>query len=172
MNPFNPYPRGSKIAPSSQPAAAPRGSKIAPASTNRTIATAPAPQATPGKADDRILIYTFLTKITTDKAAVLYNGDSIWRKLTLTLETAGPVAVGQLADITPVLSGKGQLLTTGTPTTFNIAKGDRLYVASTSVNRISVVSEALPWMENITGIITSILGQLGGTLGGILSKIA
>lgn len=175
MRPFNPYP-GSKIAPASgsppgQPA---RGSKIAPASTDRGVASVQAPQTTPGRADDRVSIYTYITKIQTtgDGTPILYNGDSLWRRITVTLETAGPVAVGQSADIFPVLSGKGQLLATGVPTSFNIAKGDRLYVVATSVNRVKVVSEALPWLELITGLIGQVVTAVGGAIGSAFGKIA
>ncbi len=84
---------------------------------------------------------------------IIYNGDMMWAQIILTLETAGPVAVGNSSQIVPVLSGKGQLLETGEPTSFFIAKGTRLYIASTSINRVKRVFQPIPWLENITGLI-------------------
>ena len=60
----------------------------------------------------------------------------------LTLENAGPVAVGTMSAITPVLSGKGELLETDVPRTFYIAKGTRLYIAATGVNRVKLSRSA------------------------------
>jgi hypothetical protein len=132
-----------------------RTSKIAPASTNRNIATVPAPSDTASSAENKIKIFTFFT--TAGKTLNVYNGDRLWAKVTLTLETAGPVSVGEQADLQPVLSGRGLLLQTGIPAVFNVAKGNILYVAAASTNRIGVVVEAYPWLEIITGGVTGIL---------------
>ena len=90
---------------------------------------------------------------------MLYNGDRMWARVILTLETAGPVAVGQSSQLQPVLSGKGQLLETGVPTPFTIAKGNRLYIAATGVNRVKVVVEPFPWLEQLTGLLNVIMGS-------------
>jgi hypothetical protein len=71
----------------------------------------------------------------------------------LTLETAGPVAVSTKQQILPVLSGKGQLLETGVPLRFELAKGNRLWVATTSLNRIKVTVQPLPWLEQLAGLL-------------------
>lgn len=137
------------------PTANPRTSKIAPASTNRNIATVPAPSDSASAAENRIKIFTFFTNA--GQTQNLYNGDRIWAKVTLTLETAGPVSVGEQASLQPVLSGGGLLLQTGEPTVFNVAKGNILYVACTSTNRIGVMIEAYPWLEIITGSVSAVL---------------
>jgi hypothetical protein len=126
------------------------GGKLSPVSLNPSVAQVHAPAAVTGAAENRIETSTYLTKI--GETQVLYNGDRMWAKVTLTLKTAGPVAVGQHANLTPVLSGRGQLLQTGVPLVFNVAKGNRLYIAATAVNPVSVVVEAYPWLETITGL--------------------
>lgn len=132
------------------------GSKIAPVSMDRTVAQVPKPAETLGGGEIKTSISTYLTNVgTTD---ILYNGDRQWAALTVTLQTAGPVAVSNLNNIAPVLSGKGQLLQTGVPTRFIIAKGTRLYVLSSSVNRLALVVEPIPWLE----MITALLGKTAG----------
>lgn len=128
----------------------PTPSKLGPVSMNQSVAQVRAPAVTTGQAENRVEISTYTTKIgTTD---VLYNGDRMWAKVTLTMRTAGPVAVGQNATLGPVLSGKGQLLQTGVPTPFNVPKGNRLYVIASAITPISVLIEAYPWLETITGL--------------------
>jgi len=132
---------------------------------DRSIATAPAPAPTQG--DLRSNYYTYLTKTPVSgqqSTEVLYNGDRAWVKLTLTLETAGPVAVGQQSAITPVLSGKGILLETGTPMVFTIGKGTRLYIAATALNRVKVAIEPLPWLEQIAATLNSLVSSLAALL--------
>jgi hypothetical protein len=130
------------------------------AATLRTEASSPAPNArTPENTTE---IYTYIAKPTPDRAPqVLYNGDRQNARLRLTLETAGPVAISNKQNIYPVLSGKGVLLENGVPLTMTIAKGNRVFVASTAANRIKVEVEPIPWMEQITAIITSIFHKIG-----------
>jgi hypothetical protein len=132
------------------PASRSPGGKLAPVSLNPQVAQVRAPAVSTGQAENRTEISTYLTQI--GGTAVLYNADRMWAKVTLTLRTAGPVAVGQHANLTPVLSGRGQLLQTGVPATFNIAKGNRLYIAATAVNPVNMMVEAYPWLETITGL--------------------
>lgn len=124
--------------------------KLAPVSLNPTVAQVKAPSATTGQAENRIEVSTYLTKA--GPTQVLYNGDRMWARVTLTLKTAGPVAVGQHANLTPVLSGRGQLLQTGVPTPFDVAKGNRLFIAATGVNPVSMKVEAYPWLETLAGL--------------------
>jgi hypothetical protein len=124
--------------------------KLAPTSLNPSIAEVPAPALTTGQAEKRIEISTYLTRA--GGTEVLYQGDRMWAKVTLTLLTAGPVSVGQQAQLAPVLSGKGQLLATGVPTPFNVPKGNRLYIIATGINPVTVIIEAYPWLETITGL--------------------
>lgn len=139
-------------------------SKIASVSLDRTKAQAIAPAAATGKGQDRVSAYTFFTSVPRPgqpASTILYNGDRLWTQVTLTLETAGPVAIGQQADLDPVLSGKGQLLSTGVPTVLHVAKGDRIYIVASSVNRVKVKIEAYPWLEAITGMVARVAALLG-----------
>jgi hypothetical protein len=134
---------------------------------SRSTATSPEPQLTQGT--NRSQYYTYLTSIPTaasQDTKILYNADRNWATITLTLETAGPVAVGDKQNITPVLSGKGIVLQTGVPKKLTIPKGTKLYIAATAVNRVSIELEPLPWLEQMTAalnqIMTSILNYAGG----------
>lgn len=128
------------------------GSKIPPVTMDRNVAQVAAPAATLGAGENKTSVSTYLTKASTT-ADVIYDGDRQWAQITLTLQTAGPVAVSDKSSIAPVLSGKGQLLQTGVPTKFFIAKGTRLYVLSSSVNRISLAIEPVPWLEMIAALL-------------------
>lgn len=64
-------------------------------------------------------------------------------RVTLRLETAGPVAVSTRQEIVPVLSGKGRLLPVNDEITFVLNKGERLYIAAGATNRVSVMIEPL-----------------------------
>ena len=92
--------------------------------------------------------YTYFTKATGVEQQ-LYTGDRPWAEVKLTLETAGPVAVATKQNFTPVLSGKGTLLRTGQEKTFTCPKGARIWIASTSVNRVSVVVQPFSWLEQL-----------------------
>lgn len=127
--------------------------KIDPVLMDRNVAQAHAPKTTQG--DIRTDCFTYFTK-GDEQTYNLYNGDRLWAKVIVTLETAGPVAIGTRAAITPVLSGKGLLLTTGRATELTIGKGTILYIASSSVNRVSVILEPLPWLEQITGLVANL----------------
>jgi len=129
----------------------------APGPPDPTVATAPGPQTEQGRAETRSFIDTYFTK--QGETQIIYNGDRQWARVTLTLETAGPVSVGTSQNIGPALSGKGQLLITNVPTTFTIAKASRLYVVATGVNRIKRTVEPVPWLEQITGLISALLGK-------------
>lgn len=125
----------------------------------RTVADAPGPQMSQGRGESRSFVDTYFTKQVDTN--IIYNGDRQWARVTLMLETAGPVAVGTSQNIRPVLSGKGQLLTTNVPATFTIAKGSRLYVAANGVNRVKRSIEPVPWLEQITAILSGLLGRFG-----------
>lgn len=126
-----------------------------PGPLNRNQAQAPEPVAKSGGGDIRLSATTYFTKAPAPGAepSILYSGDRMWARVIVTLETAGPVAVGFVSGLSPVTSGNGILLTTGVPVTFDIAKGNRLYIAATSVNRVKVQIQPLPWMEQIAGTI-------------------
>lgn len=132
----------------------------------RSIATAPAPSDNVGTGSNRTQTYTYITSIPVpgESTPILYNGDRLWANVTLELETAGPVAVGQSSALLPVLSGKGVLLETDQSRTFTIAKGTRLYIASSSVNRVKVTVAPLPWLEQITAFLSQIAESARGLL--------
>lgn len=136
---------------------------------NRSIATAPMPSAGQTSAQTGTDASTYFTKAS-GESELLVKADRLWATVTLTLESAGPVAVGFKSSITPVLSGKGILLQTNEPRKFVIAKGATggagLYIASTSVNRVSVVVEPLPWMEQITASIGGVIAAIMKTIAG------
>jgi hypothetical protein len=137
-------------------------------STDRTVGSVQAPSATVAGAELATAISTFFARPTTDgQLAVIYNGDRQYAQVVLTLETAGPVAVSTKQQILPVLSGKGQLLETGVPLTFTLAKGNRLWVATTSLNRIKVTVQPLPWLEQIAGLLGFITSGISGLVGRI-----
>lgn len=143
------------------PSLAPAGSKVGmTALGDRAVPSAPKPQDTVSAGANRTQISTYLTtpQLTGSTVPVLYNGDRLWARVRLTLETAGPVVVGQSSQILPVLSGKGVLLPTGQEFDITIAKGTKLYIASTSVNRVKVIIEPLPWLEQMTAMLSKIAG--------------
>lgn len=104
---------------------------------------------------------TYLTK-SDGKTAILYRGDRLWAKVTVELETAGPVAVGYTSKLGNVLSGAGELLETGKAKEFVVSRGSNLYIASTSVNRVALRIEAWPWIEAIYGMLSGLVGIVRG----------
>lgn len=126
--------------------------------TDRNIAKGEAVEVRPGGGETRTQASTYFTKAQQvgQDVPILYNGDRTWVQLTLILQTAGPVAVGTSSNIVPVLSGKGVLLTTNVPFQITIAKGSRLYIASTGVNRVLVLLEPLPWLEQIAANLSQV----------------
>lgn len=112
-------------------------------------------------------IYTYFTKAT-GVSELLYSAEE-WMKIRLVLETAGPVSVGTRESVTPVLSGKGILLESdGEPIEFTIPKGNRLFIASESVNRVKVIIEPIPWLEQLLYQVESGFSGLKGVLGAAL----
>ena len=136
-------------------------SKLGPnVSTNQTKGSVQAPSPTIAGAELTTEMYTFFARPVTDgRFVVLYNGDRQAAEVILTLETAGPVAVATKQQLDPVLSGKGQQLETGVPLSFNISKGNRIYVAATSISRIKVTIQPVLWQEMIAGMMISLLNK-------------
>lgn len=131
---------------------------------NPTVAHAQ-PISAGGPAMDRMTeVFTYNTAVgyvQPGQTPILYNGDRNWAEVTLVLDTAGPVVVGTRADLAPIFSGKGWTLTTGEPITFTIAKGNRLYIFSSAVNRVKVQIAPVPWLEQITALASGMLSELG-----------
>jgi hypothetical protein len=98
------------------------------------------------KHEGRTEIYTLFTKV--GDSNLLYSADKAWVRVRLRLETAGPVAVSTREDVQPVLSGKGALLY-DEDRVLTIPKGSRLWYGAQSVNRVAVVIEPVPWLEQM-----------------------
>lgn len=99
-------------------------------------------------------IYTYRTPAT-GESQLLFSA-SKWARVTLALETAGPVAIGTRQDVTPVLGGRGVLLEPdGEPLQFLMGLGDRLYIAAEADNRVKVIIEPLPWLEQVVTTLHS-----------------
>lgn len=97
-------------------------------------------------------ISTYFTQIGGTR---LVHSAQTWMKITLELETAGPVAVGTRDDLQPVLSGKGILLTLNEQQVWVMEKGDRLFATSQTINRVKMIIEPIPWQGKIDGSINS-----------------
>jgi len=83
---------------------------------------------------------------------LVYSADK-WVRVKLILQTAGAVIVGTAAELNPTAPGQGALLTQNVPFTFTLPKGDRLYMVSQALNRVVVVIEPFPWLEEITALL-------------------
>jgi hypothetical protein len=96
----------------------------------------------------RTEIYTYFTRAT-GETSLLYSAEN-WVRMKLTLETAGPVAIGTSASLEPVLSGRGILLDTDREFEAYLPKGARIFIISETVNRVSVTIEPVPWLEQLS----------------------
>lgn len=112
----------------------------------------------------RTEIYTYFTQV--GETRLLYSSSANWVRIIMQLETAGPVAVGQREELTPVLSGKGILLPTGEDYTFVLPPNARLFITSESINRVKFTVEPIPWLQQIFAAIESGLGALIRAVGG------
>jgi len=114
-------------------------------------------------------IYTYFT-LPTGQNELLYSAEA-WVKISLVLETAGPVAVSTRESVIPVLSGKGILLDpSGVPSVFSIPKGNRVFISSESVNRVKVFVEPIPWLEQILFHVENGFSGLKGILAHALRR--
>lgn len=105
----------------------------------------------------RTEIYSYFTESSTE-TQLLYSAEN-WVRIKLALQTAGPVAIGTSATLTPVLSGRGILLDPDVPFEAYLAKGTRFYITSETVNRVNITIEPVPWLEQID--LDSIASQNG-----------
>jgi len=112
-------------------------------------------------------LYTYFTNplILSGTQLIYANNDKDWTRLTLRLETAGPVAVGQVQELYPPTSGKGRLLPIGEDITITMSPSTRIYITSDTVNRVVVQIEAFPWLLQLLLGIEQIMG-------GVLGKAA
>lgn len=110
--------------------------------------------------DIRSDIYTLFTKANGTK---LILSLPYWCKITFRLESAGPVAIGTREDLQPVNSGKGRLLPANSDVVVVVPPNNRLYIASTSMNRVSVQVESFPYLSSILAQITHLVNKMGGS---------
>ena len=114
-------------------------------------------------------IYTYFTNAD-GRSKLLYSAEG-WVRIELALETAGPVSVGTRENLTPVLTGLGILLEPdGEPVEFVMPKGDRLYIAAESINRVKFIVEPIPWLQQILGELQSGFGGIKGIMGAALRR--
>ena len=114
-------------------------------------------------------VYTYFTEAGETKE--LYSAEN-WVRIKLELQTAGPVAVGTSALLTPVLSGRGMLLGTNVPFEAYLPKGTRFYIAAGAVNRVNVTIEPVPWLEQISGEIGRVAGAVAAAASAIVQGLA
>jgi hypothetical protein len=96
----------------------------------------------------RTWVTTFFT-LGSVESELLYSAEN-WVRIRVSLQTAGPVAIGTVSEIVPVLSGKGIILDPDDdPWEAMVPKGTRVYVASETVNRLDVTVDPIPWLEQM-----------------------
>lgn len=120
-----------------------------------------------GSASVNTEIFTYFTAAGEQRVA--YSAES-WVKLTLELETAGPVAFGTRLQILPVLSGKGALLPVGRSVELFLSKGNRLVLAADALNRVKVIVEPLPWLQAISMQVGSVVGSLASLASAFMNR--
>lgn len=113
--------------------------------------------------------YTYFTEVGGTRQ--LYSAEN-WVRIKLMLQTAGPVAVGTSASLTPVLSGRGIILSPNVPFETYLPKGARFYISAGSVNRVNVTIEPVPWLEQLSGEIAHVGAAVGGAAAAIVQGLA
>ena len=102
----------------------------------------------------RTQMYTYVT-VPDGRTKLLYSSEQ-WSRVRLILENTGPVDVGTSQDLGAILSGVGITLETDTEIEFDLPRGDRLYIASATVNRVKFIVQPIPWLEQITRALTAV----------------
>ena len=128
-----------------------------PANKNPLSKFAPPAQPTVKATATKTRMFTYFTEAGETK--LLYTAEG-WIKARLILENAGPVTVGTDQNITPVLSGKGRILPTGTEVEFYLSRGDRLFIAAEGVNRVSFTVDPVPFLGSIEAALDAIAGLI------------
>lgn len=113
--------------------------------------------------------YTYLTEATGTKE-LLSTGDD-WTQVTLRLESAGPVAIGENQELQPPASGRGRLLTQDVDLTFTVPPQTKIYVAATAVNRVGVIRQPFPWFAQIVALLGATAGSTASALTDAVGKI-
>jgi len=118
----------------------------------------------------RTEIYTYQT-VPDGRSKLLYSAESTVR-VKMQLINAGPVAVGQREDISPVLSGKGILLSPGDGpiVDFVLTKANRLYIVSESINQVKFIVEPFPYLDDILYQLEEGFSSLRGIFGSFFRR--
>ncbi len=110
-------------------------------------------------------IYTYTT-VPDGQTRRLYDA-KLSVKVSMRLDTAGPVAMGTRHDLSPLLSGKGVLLNSEDWTDFELNLGDRLFIIAETVERVQFLIQP-NWQKIINETqkqssrsIISVLRRLG-----------
>jgi len=112
-------------------------------------------------------IYTvFTTPGQTDLLLSLPN----WSLITLRLESPGPVSVGNQEELMPVGSGKGRLLPADEDVKIVMVPLTRLYIASDSLQRVSVQVEPYPWLLEILNGVRAVAPTISSMLARVLGR--
>jgi hypothetical protein len=109
--------------------------------------------------DNRADYYNFLTK--TGSTQLLLSLPQ-WTKITMRLNTAGPVVVGTREQLDPVISGKGAPLVTDQEFEMLIGPNTRVYYFATGINSVTIKVEAIPWMLTIASLISDVVKAISG----------
>lgn len=111
-------------------------------------------------------MYTYFTQAT-GNTTLVFSAET-WVKIRLLLETAGPVSIGWRENLGPVLSGQGRLLPTGQEVWFAMPPGQRLYFASNTVDRVSVVVERIPFGQQMLHQLIEVPGAIASSLAALI----
>lgn len=88
---------------------------------------------------------------------LVYSAEK-WVRVVATLQTAGPVIMGTGSNLSPNTPGQGILLTQNTPVAIVLPRGNRLYMVSNAVDRVAIVIENIPWLEEIAAMLCRLTG--------------
>ncbi len=105
---------------------------------------------------------TYLTK-TEGTYQLVPNTSQNWLQVTLRLQTAGVVVIGQNANLQPTTSGQGRVLPVGEDITFTLPPLTTLYIASNTVNRVAVMITPFPWLSQILAAVSAV-GRIPGSV--------
>lgn len=130
--------------------------------TNRTATSLPDPSAEQSQGNYKTTFKTVQT-VGNGQVTPLYAADLRWARVKLYLETAGPVAISDSQSFNPVFSGQGVLLQPGEELEFEVARGNKIFISSPTVNRVRMIVEPIGWGEQLLGAALAIAKILRGT---------
>lgn len=129
--------------------------------------------AKPGnQVPSRTEAYTRLTRANGESELVKQMKS--WTVCRVTLITAGPVDIGTRFNISPPQSGKGIELVPGQEIELKLSPGDRLYMVSNTVNRVSFTFEPVPYQDEIVTLIgagNEIARSTGSAIAGFIGRL-